>query len=161
MSHTDSRCRRNLACLIAARLCLVISLWQAPVPWLHRHPVSAENGTSERLTLELQKHLSAFHPTIRSPFDQDLGWHCHWVLPSWTHALDNTPDDESPADEEVVFDSALAASLESTAIHSIHVSATVIAELNSVNAINESYLTRCQLQTESFFVRESHSVLRC
>lgn len=56
------------------RLACIVSLWQAPVPWVHSH--AAEVG--------LQEHLAAFHA------DADelttLGWHWHAVLPPWGQA---------------------------------------------------------------------------
>ena len=90
--------------LIAVRLSLLISLWQAPIPWIHRH--TSDEAVSTASTANLASHFVRFHD--RSSLEQidELGWHCHWVLPNWSHALDDTPDDEPPAKERVSFDQA-------------------------------------------------------
>lgn len=58
---------------------------------------------------ELSHHLAAFHPNKDSwlaRVESDLGWHFHWILPCWGHALDQTPEDQPPAEECMTFDQA-------------------------------------------------------
>lgn len=110
MNHSERLIRRNLTGAIAARLCLIVSLWQAPVPWLHRHGTDVSKATSAVSAMALKTHLAVFHPSTNANFDTDFGWHCHWVYPSWTHVLGQTRDDQLPAEESVAFEPAIASS---------------------------------------------------
>ena len=64
------------------RLACIVSLWQAPVPWVHIH--AAE--------VDLQEHLAAFHSHVDE--FATLGWHWHAVLPPWgqTEPTGDAPD---------------------------------------------------------------------
>jgi hypothetical protein len=110
MNHSENSNQLHRACLIVARLSLIVSLWQAPVPWFHCHGTNLGQLSSVLSAFELSTHLAVFHPTFESNPGRELGWHLHWVLPSWSHALDDTPDDEPPAFERVAFDQATASS---------------------------------------------------
>lgn len=59
------------------RLCLMVSLWHAPVPWLHFHEADGADGPAQ---IQLLKHLDVFHRD--NPMDgRELGWHIHFALP--------------------------------------------------------------------------------
>ncbi len=64
------------------RLACIVSLWQAPVPWVHTH--AAE--------VDLQEHLAAFHANADE--FSTRGWHWHAVLPPWgqTEPAGDAPD---------------------------------------------------------------------
>ena len=67
---------------ICSRLALLVSLWHAPVPWVHRHHPTAD----------LPVHLATHHahdPGVAG------GWHMHCELPLWGH----TEHGGSPADD--------------------------------------------------------------
>ena len=106
MKINDNSSRLHVAFLVAARLCLIVSLWQAPIPWLHCHGTNLGQLTSIASALELSSHLDTFHHYVKADLDDDLGWHFHWILPCWSHALDDTPDDELPSEVVVAFDQA-------------------------------------------------------
>jgi|GEM_PF-3505415 hypothetical protein len=113
MNQNDRLSQWRWACLFTTRLCLIVSLWQAPIPWWHCHGTNLAQLTSIASALELSAHLSAFHPAIDSNSDQDLGWHFHWILPCWSHPLDESRGEEPPH-EFVTFDPAIASSALST-----------------------------------------------
>ncbi len=107
MNVNDSSSPLTRASLIVTRCCLILSLWQAPIPWLHCHGTSVgERVSSIASARDFSTHLAVFHPAVDLNSDHDFGWHLHWILPSWSHALDDTPDDEPPSQERVAFDQA-------------------------------------------------------
>jgi len=83
---------------------MLLSLWQAPIPWLHNHGTSTAVISQVAAAQELNSHLIVYHPSVDRGIEHEFGWHCHWVLPTWKHALDDTPDDEPPLQEAIVFD---------------------------------------------------------
>lgn len=95
---------------LVLRACLIVSLWQAPVPWIHTHGTDLIGAARAGIAQDLVHHLALFHPSINPDSAQNLGWHLHWVLPCWGHAIDDTPDDESPATEIMTFDQATVSS---------------------------------------------------
>ena len=74
--------------------------------WVHFHRTNLAEISSAASSL--RTHLAIFHSAIDLTSDDDLGWHCHWVMPVWGHAVDDTPDDELPSQEVFAFDSATA-----------------------------------------------------
>jgi len=55
---------------------LVVSVWQAPVPWVHLHSLQA--GASDAPALV--EHLRTFHSASRVQLSEPLGWHLHFAL---------------------------------------------------------------------------------
>ena len=108
LSTTPTRLQR--ATLIVVRLCLIVSLWQAPIPWVHCHGTDLRGIQSVVTAAELSHHLVAFHANSELGLvrvDNELGWHFHWILPCWGHAADQTPEDQPPAEECMTFDQAM------------------------------------------------------
>lgn len=81
---------RGLAVL--GRLCLIVSLWQGPVPMFHSHGTDVGEVTSSAAEIE---HLSEYHPEVPVNSHVDFGWHVHFVLLASPNAEE--PEDGQPA----------------------------------------------------------------
>jgi hypothetical protein len=57
---------------------LVLSLWHAPIPWVHTHDLDGPDVA--RLAM-LTQHVAAFHARELGLGEQRLDWHVHLVLP--------------------------------------------------------------------------------
>ena len=57
---------------------LALSLWHAPIPWVHVHDL--EGPEVERLQL-LSQHVAEFHARDLGQGGGRLAWHAHLVLP--------------------------------------------------------------------------------
>lgn len=74
---------------------LLLSLWNAPIPWVHFHGTLGEArcGASS-----LSRHLARFHAAVRPLDEAGFGWHVHYILP-WCvsddgpHPAQGGPDD--------------------------------------------------------------------
>ena len=106
MNWNDHSDRWGIAGMISMRLCLIVSLWQAPIPWVHCHDANVCVSQSLSEATNLSNHLANFHSSGIATVESEIGWHWHWILPCWSHAIDQTPDDEPPAQEVVTFDQA-------------------------------------------------------
>jgi len=83
--------RRSWSCLSGMlRLCLIVSMWNGPLPWLEAHGSLAH---SEELNSHLAQHLSQFHPTADLFQSAAFDWHLHFFFPG------NAPT-EAPAPEQ-------------------------------------------------------------
>jgi hypothetical protein len=60
------------------RVAIVVSLWHAPIPWVHVHEL--EGPTVDRLAL-LSQHVSEFHARDVGGDAGPLDWHMHVILP--------------------------------------------------------------------------------
>jgi hypothetical protein len=60
------------------RLAVVVSLWHAPIPWLHIHEM--EGPSVDRLAL-LAQHIAEFHGRDSGQPVASLDWHMHVILP--------------------------------------------------------------------------------
>jgi len=60
------------------RVALVLSLWHAPIPWVHAHELVGPQVDSRQL---LSQHVAEFHAGELSRGEQKLDWHVHLVLP--------------------------------------------------------------------------------
>lgn len=69
----DAKLHWTARCLI--RVCLLLSLWNLPLPWLHHHELNeaAADGSSWLLT-----HIDEFHTEVDEE-DGEHGWHLHFV----------------------------------------------------------------------------------
>ena len=143
------------AIAIAVRMCLVLSLWQAPIPWFHCHDASGE-GASTKCEVDLRVHLAVWH----SEPDHDLGWHLHWILPIWGHALDDTPDDEPPAEEAFAFDQALrsADDFSMRTPFVVALNTVPLLEMPGLIPVSHPFVARIAHQT---YRPGANSVLRC
>jgi len=72
---------------------LVLSLWHAPIPWVHTHELVGPQVDSRQL---LSQHIAEFHSRELSRGEERLDWHLHLVLP-WclVHHLP-CPDGDHP-----------------------------------------------------------------
>src|SRR5262245_9754318 len=92
--------RRAGDCIrFAVRLALLLSLWHAPIPWIHAHDLI---GPSVEHLDSLHRHVEEFHAGERSHGEAHLDLHAHLILP-WGGGLDSrhSPDgsDEEDADD--------------------------------------------------------------
>ncbi len=82
------------ALVVMMRLACVLSLWHAPIPWVHVHAAHSA---------ELTKHIEHFHPDLITHLENEsVGWHWHAVLPPWGRAPSSNGDDEEPSPWTVV-----------------------------------------------------------
>jgi hypothetical protein len=91
---------------IIARLGLIVSLWQAPIPLFHCHGSSLGEIASPQSACELRHHLQAFHATSELNSDEEFGWHCHWIVPSWIDVPEDSSDTGKSGDSGA-FDSVI------------------------------------------------------
>ena len=99
MRVNDRSIRRYRLCAIVARVGLVLSLWQAPIPWIHHHGTSLPECASPLASCVFRHHIEAFHSPMEANSDEEFGWHCHWILPSWTDAAEKMTDVQHSAPE--------------------------------------------------------------
>ena len=59
------------------RICLIVSLWEAPLPWFHAHSVLCDN---DRLESRIVQHLETFHSGHELQVSHH-GWHLHFATP--------------------------------------------------------------------------------
>lgn len=55
------------------RTCLLLSLWNLPLPWIHQHELHPEKAA---VNYWLSSHLDQYHAGAES---QEWGWHLHFV----------------------------------------------------------------------------------
>ena len=145
--------------MIALRLCLLVSLWQAPIPWIHRHGTETDDVIT-KAGAEFRQHLTMWHGAIESDLDEDLGWHCHWILPMWGHALDETPDDELPSQEVLAFDQAMVSSTDDLSFREAETMISRYAHFEL--GVLSSVPGLCDARSvDRVFHDEVNSVLRC
>lgn len=87
--------RRAVSALL--HFCLLLSLWRAPVPWVHAHDTLDEHAAAD--TRFWAEHLERFHTDLHG--HSPHGWHWHFVFP-WEladkHDDDQDGDDQHPQD---------------------------------------------------------------
>jgi hypothetical protein len=105
--HVRSICRRSARRGVAVargvvRTLLLLSLWHAPIPWIHAHDL--EGPQVEQIAL-LHRHVDACHSREIQHGDRHLDLHSHLVFP-WGHQHDplNLADGEQvPVSEDTDF----------------------------------------------------------
>jgi hypothetical protein len=157
--NVHKHCTPMRSIMIALRLCLLVSLWQAPIPWIHRHGTETEDVIT-KTGAEFRQHLTLWHGAIESDLDEDLGWHCHWILPMWGHALDEIPDDEPPSQEVLAFDQAMVSSTEDLSFRDAVTTISRFAhfELSLLSSVANYSDARSYGRADRY---EVNSVLRC
>ena len=83
------------------RVALVLSLWHAPIPWLHAHDL---DGPLVEHLESLSQHVAEFHAVELGAGEQHLEWHLHLVL-QWclNHQLPcPDADDRQPGSDDYV-----------------------------------------------------------
>ena len=104
MSHDRKSAESPGLTRFVARLCLIVSLWQAPIPFVHSHGSDMSQTPAPITTSDLRVHLSMFHPGWDQSPRQDFGWHCHWILPFWGRDSEERPNDDPPTQPPMGFD---------------------------------------------------------
>lgn len=82
------------------RMLLVLSLWHAPIPWIHTHAVA---GPIVDHVDSLSRHVHEFHEEDAAQGETALGWHAHLVLPWCFDGSDSCPSDERPEPGHLAF----------------------------------------------------------
>lgn len=67
---------------IMIRACLLLSLWNLPLPWIHNH---SSYNAAETAIGSLPVHLEQFHQGKQAPQE---GWHLHFVYLGAEHSSD-------------------------------------------------------------------------
>lgn len=81
-------------CMMVLRLACVLSLWHAPIPWVHVHTAHS---------VELANHIEHFHPDLATHLtDESVGWHWHAILPPWGRGPMSNSDDDEPSPLTVI-----------------------------------------------------------
>ncbi len=62
---------------VLGRLCLILSLWHAPLPMIHAHGSDIEGPFSPSAAVE---HLNQHHLDVAVNSHVEFGWHVHLVL---------------------------------------------------------------------------------
>jgi len=81
---------------VALRLVLVLSLWHAPLPWVHAHMMPKRAGGHAHA---LARHVHALHAEDIEHGATHLAWHLHLVLPWCVEGETRCPSDD-PSDDE-------------------------------------------------------------
>lgn len=77
------------AVLATLRLACILSLWHAPVPWMHIHSDD---------DVDLASHLRHFHSEPSTvPHEESLGWHWHLALPLWGQTPSSMSEEDEPS----------------------------------------------------------------
>lgn len=76
------------------RAALIVSLWHAPIPWVHFHDL---DGHQVEELDPLAHHISEFHAGDVRLGRKTLDWHAHLVLPWAVTDHDACPGNETPA----------------------------------------------------------------
>ena len=78
---------------------LIVSLWRAPVPWIHSHESLKAQGLPEA---SLIRHLHHLHHGADGSEAESLGWHIHltWPWEMFTEPCGH-PDPQAPAPRTV------------------------------------------------------------
>jgi hypothetical protein len=80
------------------RLCLIVSLWQAPLPWIDFHgglSVPSDLPACSISQVSLAHHLSRYHSELDPFHPVPCRWHLHVSLPSESQP-DGPADNASP-----------------------------------------------------------------
>lgn len=87
---------------IAVRLLLVLSLWHAPIPWVHAHDLE---GPDVEHTAPLLHHVSEHHSHDVAIGMTHCAWHSHLVVPGECHRHEGCPAEHRHGDDadDIVF----------------------------------------------------------
>lgn len=82
------------------RLCLIVSLWHAPLPMIHAHGSDIEDAFSPSAAVE---HLNKHHLDVPVDSHEEFGWHVHLVLLS-DPTVDEPYDEDGQPDRAPIYD---------------------------------------------------------
>lgn len=93
-------------CLVC---CVTLSLWHAPIPWLHAHDL---RGPSVEHSELLHRHVDEFHLDELDRGEEHLALHSHLLLPWKPDPHDSRPGSDSggPCSDEMLLGLTLGAS---------------------------------------------------
>ena len=111
MHQSEKSTRQNAVCRIIVRLCVILCLWQGPVPWLHCHESGLSEPASPASIVELRRHLAAFHNGTAQNQDHEFGWHFHWILPGWSDGFHELANEGQPTKGFASLDSVVSFSI--------------------------------------------------
>ena len=82
------------------RAVLAMSLWHAPIPWVHAHEIEGPDVDHSQI---LSRHVAEFHSRELSHGEKQLDWHMHLVLP-WcpVHHLPCPDQQPNPVSDDYV-----------------------------------------------------------
>ena len=83
---------------VVGRMCLIVSLWHAPVPMIHSHGSDIDESPIAAAAVE---HLTEYHASVPVNSHVDFGWHVHLVL--LTDPVANEPCDEDGQSDRAPF----------------------------------------------------------
>lgn len=76
------------------RLCLIVSMWNGPLPWVDAHGSLAH---CQEVNPHLARHLSQFHPTADLFQSEMFDWHMHFFFPGSAPTEESIPEQPQPA----------------------------------------------------------------
>jgi hypothetical protein len=84
---------------------LLLSLWHAPVPWVHAHDLTGRSVDEVR---SLHRHVDEFHARDVELGERHLDLHAHLILP-WSHEREpfhrpGCPEGPDPDDSDFVLE---------------------------------------------------------
>lgn len=141
---------------VIGRLCLIVCLWQGPLPWLHRHDTNLIETTSTA-AVNLRLHLESFH----SNTEDELGWHFHWILPCWNHAFDKDCQADQPSRESVSADTIVSLPTGQNSLPGMISGGNFCEHVVHSIDLTECTLIRYRAITRPLVVPGNTSVLRC
>ena len=157
MKCNPESCQTNQIRNVLGRLCLIVSLWQGPIPWLHCHDEDVTEMSSPVSASNLRLHLASFHGNSQDK----LGWHCHWILPCWNHCSDENCQQEQSSRESVSLGTIASQPGVSNSLQGLGMAALVWDHFSHQIGVNDCHLKRPFVMTQPPLRREISPVLRC
>lgn len=162
MQSKPSSSRLHRSCGIVARLGLILSLWQAPIPWLHSHGTDVSEITSPLFACDFCEHLRTFHSADELNSGEEYGWHCHWILPSWLHLSDEGGGGRvGHAEDPSAFDAVIPQPVPSSSIVAQGFAVTPLPGFSRRAELSERVARDPRRMSESFSRPHRSSVMRC
>jgi hypothetical protein len=125
MHHSGTTRRSGAGRGLLLRCCLLLAIWQGPLPWCHCHGVLRADESPSTVTLAA--HLQSFHRVV-TPYAETTGWHWHFLPdPADPDSTDAPDRDDARVPSRLVCDS-LAEVLSSLLRPAV---ATSVAELDA------------------------------
>lgn len=150
-------CRTARIFSVVGRLCLVVSLWQGPLPWLHCHGTKLTEISSAVTASNLRLHLASFHRNE----EEELGWHFHWVLPCWNHFFEKNCQHDSPSRESVSLDSIATQTTVASSLQGLAMAEVAFSRFVPDIGLKTTSLQQRKVRCKSPLPREMSAVLRC
>ena len=157
MKRNPEFCQTNQIRNVLGRLCLILSLWQGPIPWLHCHDEDVTELSSPVSASNLRLHLASFHGNSQDK----LGWHCHWILPCWNHCSDENCQQDQSSRESVSLDTIASQTTAASLLEGFGMAAFVCHRFIHHIEVNDGHVKRPFAMGRPPMRREMSAVLRC